>query len=455
MGRVTTFFGLSEEKPEVTRLAATFSGLTLFTQAAVVISTTFYLIFVAEALGNGDFNQGMALVAILVVIQMAVQTLFDYPTGVIGDWIGQRYILATAFLTYALAYFLVSLVTTSSPLWLLALIYALTGFAGSQQSGALGSWFDNNWRVSMPEDEGRKQYGVFVGKLGMLIWFTNVLILVPGGVLAAIFGRPWVFQLQVILCILISLLSVRLVKDLPEASAQRQTKPTFDEYKSLLREGVKYLFSSRYVTYLLIGTMLVNSCISVWGNLILFPMYYTYLLTDVAVAAMRTIVMLPLVFYSERSGVWAKRFKPEKWIPRFRFVQTCGAPPDDAPMIDYLLPGTDILILQVPLGSLLPVTLMILAFFIGGVFWQVAGVLTSRIFVDAIPNRVRNGVYSLFPTLVLLMGIPQILLFGWLISEVSISSALILIGFVSIIGVLMIRRAFTFMPPEIEVPVPE
>jgi MFS family permease len=350
LGRITTYFGLRDATPEVIRLATVYTLLSLFMQIAFVISTTFYLIFVAEALGNNDFIVGMTYVGILVIIQMAVQTLFDYPTGVIGDWLGQRYILATAFLTYAIAFYLVSTVTTTSPFILLVVIYALMGFAGSQQSGAMGSWFDNNWQVAMPEDEGRKEYGVFLGKLGMLFWLTNTLILIPGGLLAAIFGRPWVFQLQAIMCLVISVLSLQLVQNLPETEELDQKRPTMDEYFALLKEGIQYLFSSQYIKYLLLGSMLVDSCIAVWSNLILFPMYYSYLLTDVAVASFRTIVMLPLVFYSERSGVWAKKYEPKKWIPRFRFLQSAGAvffwifaiimivfpvPPADSPMIDY------------------------------------------------------------------------------------------------------------------------
>ncbi len=465
MGRITSYFGLENAKPEVVKLSKIYTTLSLVMQVAIVISTTFYLIFVAEALGNNDYIVGMTYVGLLVIVEMGIQTLFDYPTGVIGDWLGQRFILATAYVTYAVAFYLVSIVTTESPFLLFILIYGLMGFAGSQQSGALGSWFDNNWQIAMKEDEGRKQYGVFLGKLDMLGWLTNTLILIPGGILATVFGRPWVFQLQAVMCIMIAFASIKFVHNLPEATELSQTRPTFDEYKSLLREGLQYLFSSQYTKYLLLGSMLVNSCISVWGNLILFPMYYSYLVTDVAVASFRTIVMIPLVFYSERSGVWAKKFEPEKWIPRFRFLQSAGAlffwifaiimfvfpvPAVESPMIDILLPGTEILILQLPVDAILPVTLMILVFFILGIFLQLSGVLTSRVFIDAIPNRVRNGVYSLFPTIILLLSIPQIAFFGWLLSVAPIPITLILCGFISASGCFMIHKAFKYPKPNEE-----
>jgi MFS family permease len=465
LGRIRDYFGLGRAKPEVVNLASKFTSLALLMQASIGISSTFYLIFVATALGEGDYILGMTYVGVLVVFQMAIQTLFDYPTGVIGDWIGQHYILSTAFLTYATAFLMISLVVEGTPFIFLILIYSLMGFAGSQQSGALGSWFDNNWRVAMVEDDGRKQYGVFLGKLGMLSWLTNVLILIPGGILATIFSRAWVFQVQAILCVFIAIACFQLIRNLPETEEQKQTRPTMDEYFSLLKEGIQYLFSGQFITYLLLGSMLINSCLTVWANLILFPMYYSYLLTDVAVAAFRTFVMIPHVFYSERSGVWAKRFRPEKWIPRFRFIQAGGAiffwmfalimivfpvPPVGASMIDVMVPGTEFLLISVPEDSVLPVIAMIAVFFITGAFLQTANVLTSRIYIDAIPNRVRNGVYSLFPTIILLLGMPQIAFFGWLISVAPISLTLILSGIISTIGVLMIMKAFQFPRPEVE-----
>jgi hypothetical protein len=88
VGRLTSYFGLRDATPEVVRLAKIYTSLGLIMQVAFSISTTFYLIFVANALGGGGdtgYIVGMTYVGILVIIEMAVQTLFDYPTGVIGD----------------------------------------------------------------------------------------------------------------------------------------------------------------------------------------------------------------------------------------------------------------------------------------------------------------------------------------------------------------------------------
>jgi hypothetical protein len=56
------------------------------------------MIYIAESLGNGDYFAGLTLVGFLAIIQMAIQTALDYPTGALGDWIGQRYVIASALL---------------------------------------------------------------------------------------------------------------------------------------------------------------------------------------------------------------------------------------------------------------------------------------------------------------------------------------------------------------------
>ena len=90
MGWLTSYFGLPEDKPKVIRLAVAFLGLFTSMTAVLNISTTFYLIFIAEALGNGSYVDGLALAGVLIVAQKIAQTLLDYPTGTLGDMLGQH-----------------------------------------------------------------------------------------------------------------------------------------------------------------------------------------------------------------------------------------------------------------------------------------------------------------------------------------------------------------------------
>jgi MFS family permease len=468
VSRMKSFLGLPDANEKVLRLAKIMTILGPLANFTFVLSTTFYVIFVAEALGGGPgmYLQGMGLVGTLVVVQMVVQTALDYPTGAVGDWIGQRWIVASASLCFALSFYMLSFVTTTSPFWFLVIIYVLTGLAQSQQSGAFGAWFDNNYRAAMPGDSDRKQYGVFQGRMGMMMQVVATASLIPGGILAVVFSRPWVFQFQAVLAVVLALLSFRLVRDFPEVEAERPARPDMGQYLSILKGGVTYLFKYPFIRYIAVGGMLATSSIMVWGNLILFPMYYLYLITDVAVAGFRTLLFMPGIFAEERSGIWSRKFDPKKWIPRFRLIQTCGFvffwvfatimflfPPvtsDSASIISIYWPFTEIELLTLPLDNILPIALIFTTFVTTSFFGGFADILTQRVLLDVIPNRIRNSMYSLFPTIATIFAIPQIALFGWLITLIGFPLTLASCGVVSLLGVLMIVHGFKHDVPKIE-----
>ncbi len=468
MSRMKSFLGLPDANEKVLRLAKIMSILGPVASFTFVISTTFYVIFVAEALGGGPgmYLQGMGLVGTLVVVQMLVQTLLDYPTGAIGDWIGQRWIVASAGLCYAASFYMVSFVTTTTPFLYLIGIYVLTGLAQSQQSGAWAAWFDNNYRVAMPGDTDRKQYGVFWGRMGMLMGVVATASLIPGSIMAVVISRPWVFQFQAILAVVLAIMSFILVKDFPEVEAEREGRPDMGEYVSILKGGVSFLFKYPYVRYIVIGGMMATSSIMVWGNLILFPMYFLYLITDVAVASFRTFLFVPGIFAQERSGVWSRRFEPKKWIPRFRLIQTCGFvffwvfatimylfPASDvnsANIVSIFWPFTGVAILTLPVDNILPIALIFLTFTMTSFFGGFAEILTQRVLLDVIPNRIRNSMYSLSPTIATLFAIPQIALFGWLLTIIGFPLTLMSCGVVSAVGVLLIIKGFKHDRPIID-----
>ncbi|MHA1934689.1 MAG: MFS transporter [Candidatus Thorarchaeota archaeon] len=466
MSIMSSFFGLSdaEGNDKILRLAKILSILLPIVSVTISLTTTFFMIFVAEALGGGEgmFIEGMALVGVLVVIQMLIQTLLDYPTGALGDYIGQKYVIASAFLSFAAAYYLVSFVNIATPFAFFILIYVLMGFGNSQMSGAFMAWFDNNYRVAMPGDNDRKQYGVFWGKIGMLFQIVATGAMIPGSIIAVILGRAWVFQLQAVLCVVIAIAVFRLVNDFSEVKEARTKRPSMSEYTDLLKEGVSFLFSDKFVKNVIIGGCLVMSAVMVWGQLILFPMYFSYLLTDVAVSSFRTILFVPGIVSQERSGVWSRRFEPKKWIPRFRLLQAGSVifylafaalmfylPPagPGAALIEVMLPFTQIVIMQLPTISILPVLLMTITFTFTGFFGGFAEILTQRELLDVIPNKIRNSMYSLSPTLGTLLAIPQIWIFGWLIPVVGFPITLVSCAMVSLVGVLMIRRGLNQPKP--------
>jgi hypothetical protein len=258
---------------------------------------------------------------------------------------------------------------------------------------------------------------------------------------------------------------MRYIRDFPEVEEMREERPSMSQYTSLLKEGLTYMWKTPFVKYLLVGSMITASAINVWGSLILFPLYFSYLITDVAVATYRTIAFVPGVFANERSGVWSQRFESKKWIPRFRVLQACGGvffiilsaimyffPPvtGAVEMVTVLWPFTDIILIELPLVHIIPIICLFSLFTATSFFGGFAEILTQREIIDAIPNRNRNSLYSLQPTILLLISTPQIAILGWLIPVIGFPATLLICAGISFSGVVVIRYALTLEKPVVK-----
>lgn len=473
--RYAAVFGIEQPTQDAVRLIKILSVLLPSFAISFQISTTFWMIYIAESLGSGDYLAGLTFVGFLVVLQLAIQTILDYPTGAIGDWIGQRYVIASALLCYAVAFYLSSLIVadTPAPLWIYVSIYALFGLGSSQESGAFNAWFDNNYRVAMPHDKDRKQYGVFQGRLGMVWQVSSTIVLLPGSWLAFFYGETWVFALQAVFAVFLAIVIFRLVRDLPGVRDEDE-RPSLGEYGSLLKDGFKFLWSSRFVTLIILGEVVMFSIGPVWWNLILFPFYFSFLVTMVAVSAFRTLVFIPQAIANERSGVLAKRFEPKKWIPRFRILQfmgvvfylalaalvhffpgiPAGTDPSTVEFLTVYIPFTNLPLIEIPVQTVIPVTLLFIIFVSLNMFGSIAGILTQRVMLDVIPNRIRNSMYSLQPTLVMLVSMPLIAFYGWLIPLSGFTLPFLISAFIALISVVMIRMAFNNPVPKADELVP-
>jgi hypothetical protein len=321
----------------------------------------------------------------------------------------------------------------------------------------------------MPHDKDRKQYGVFQGRLGMVWQVSSTLVLLPGSWLAFFYGETWVFGLQAIFAVFLSIIIFRLVKDLPGVRDDDE-RPSLREYGGLLKDGFKFLWSSRFITLIIMGEVVMFSIGPVWWNLILFPLYFSFLVTMVAVSAFRTIVFIPQALANERSGVIAKRFEPKKWIPRFRILQfmgvvfylalaaivhffpgiPAGTDPATIDFVTILIPYTNLPLIEIPVQTIIPVALLFCVFVALNMFGSIAGILTQRVMLDVIPNRIRNSMYSLQPTLVMLLSMPLIAFYGWLIPLSGFTLPFMISASISLFSVYMIWSAFKHPIPKAE-----
>jgi hypothetical protein len=291
----------------------------------------------------------------------------------------------------------------------------------------------------------------------MLSQLVTTAVIIPGSILALILQRTWVFQLQAILSVILALVILKTLNDLPGARPEEQQKSSIGEYGNNMKEGLLFLKSSRFISLLVIGELLLFSVGPVWGGLLLWPFYFSYLFTDIGVSGFRTLMFGPLAVVSERAGVWAKKFDPAKWVPRFRIFGFVGSafslilatiilifPPPAEPGLVYqiIIPGSTVPIFEFPASTLMPVFLTALLFIMSSLFGGVAGILTQRVLIDVVPNKIRNGLYSLRATLIVMASLPLYPLFGWLTPEYGFAATFMVYFIITSIGSVFIWMAF-------------
>jgi len=78
---------------------------------------------------------------------------------------------------------------------------------------------------------------------------------------------------------------------------------------------------------------------------------------------------------------------------------------EGAILVEILLPFTDIVIMEIPQKFIIPIVLLLITFIFTGLFGGFSNILTQRVLLDVIPNRIRNSIYSLMPTVAMLLAL--------------------------------------------------
>ncbi|MFX0094871.1 MAG: MFS transporter, partial [Candidatus Hodarchaeota archaeon] len=207
MSFVSSFLGLNHLSKESRSLVKKYVMLNTLSTIAVSLSSTFFYLFTIDALG---FLNASVIFALRVFVQFVV----DYPSGSLGDWIGQKRVLVLSYISY---FFTFSLLFIAQTYLHFILIAIFMGIALAQESGALGSWLDNNYKKIEDQslDPDRRNYGFTQSRLYTLLVFTLGIVVPVGGFLSELITRRLVFLLQSILTlgmILIFYFSVNDIK---------------------------------------------------------------------------------------------------------------------------------------------------------------------------------------------------------------------------------------------------
>ena len=128
--------------------------------------------------------------------------------------------------------------------------------------------------------------------------------------------------------------------------------------------------------------------------------------------------------------------------------------PETTDFVGVVIPFINLVIFELPAQSVLPVTLLFITFIGLSIFGGIGGILTQRVMLDVIPNRIRNSMYSLQPTLIMLVSMPLIAFFGWLVPRSGFPLTFVLCAVISVFGVYLIKKAFDQPIPKAEDLVP-
>ncbi|MHA1979207.1 MAG: hypothetical protein ACW98I_20060, partial [Candidatus Hodarchaeales archaeon] len=154
---VPRILGISALNSEAKTFLSKAVSVTFIYTFVVMLTNTFLILFALEYLSLPELG-------ILLALQAIIQAISDYPTGAVGDWIGQRWILFIAALSYGIGFILLS---QASDLISISIPFLLIAFARSQESGAFISWLDNNYKYYVFEDDDKRIYSRFFGKYVM------------------------------------------------------------------------------------------------------------------------------------------------------------------------------------------------------------------------------------------------------------------------------------------------
>ncbi|MHA2089340.1 MAG: MFS transporter [Candidatus Kariarchaeaceae archaeon] len=380
----------------------------------LMLTNTFIILFALETLS-------LSQLGIVLAIQYIVQALTDYPTGALGDWIGQRWVLFLSSLSFAIGFIFLS---QSNTFVGIVLAFSILGFAQGQQSGAFQSWFDNNYKYYVIEDADRRVYGQVIGKYNMLTGLTTSFSFVVGGIFISLYSRSLVFFIQGLILAGFSFIFLKSMGDHPELI---RNKSHNSEFTSFLFDGISVVRNNKTLRLLVLGMVISGSGFALWSGLILFPLYNEYAGSDRLTALLRSIVFISGALGAGIAGVFSYRVRNlRKWLAvtfltmEITFFLTMFF------MTKFYHPSSHLIWL-----SFVVVTLSFFFAFTPGYLREV---LVPRFFLDVIPDRNRNAINSLIPTLVILLSIPYLALGGIILVKVGRSVMILLLALNGIIG---------------------
>ncbi|MFX0151861.1 MAG: hypothetical protein ACFFAJ_13820, partial [Candidatus Hodarchaeota archaeon] len=178
---------------------------------------------------------------------------------------------------------------------------------------------------------------------------------------------------------------------------------------------------------------------SIWVNFLLFPIYEGYSGgQDYTTALFRAIIFASGAFWQLFIVKYINRFTRTKlWI----FITTAfsNAIFFFFVFLYYLWFPPTMLDLVLLLG-------LFLVFQLPGMWEPLEYILRNRLNLDLVPDKTRNAIYSLLPTLTNLIGIPGALIGGYFLKYIGFAETILFTALFSGLGVVMTGGGLLWLP---------
>ena len=431
---VTRYLGIQELDPKARFLLMKFCIFFLIHSFFVSLSGTFFSLYAIDKIG-------FALTGIMMAVMMLTQFLFDYPSGSLGDYIGQRWVLMIAYFFLSINFFFLSTAYDFTTFLIIAIV---NGFGTALFSGTLGSWLDTNYKKIDTVDTDRKIYGFARSRIDTVNRIAFAASFMTGGFLSTVYSRQLVFFVQFLLCLTMMFIVLTLIKDISIEVDIENIQSTVNKeerrksnYFTYLEGGIRFMLSSRAVFFSLLGMAFLTTTWAIWSMLVLFPIYFGYTGDDLGANLLRTIIYLSSVPIGLYVAKFSKRFSINHYS---KFL-----------LLFFLLffPAYIILLILVPVQNNFNLigficTILIMNGFIG-VIYRTADILRRRLMVDLVPSENRTAVYSLLPTITSLLAMLLLPVTGQLIDSFGLVAGVGVVFSVYSTGFLLITLGMHYM----------
>jgi MFS family permease len=384
------------------------------------MTLTYQILFIYDKIG-------IELAGIYLSLIMITNSVLDYPTGSLSDWIGQKGVLILAHFFHAFGIILFAISTTFVQFAFIGIIF---GFFKAQLSGTIESWFDNNYKsFSSSIDPDNKIYSFFQTRLRPIMtvgWIISVLI---GGYIATLVSRQVGFILEGILSILFLFTIYFLMNDF---STLEIISTNNNSFYSIIKTSLKFVFKSNEITFLFLGFAINQLAFLLWSEILLFFVYFGYAGSDFGISIIRSFVgILAIPIFILLLGKIVANVKTAWNVCYMSMIQSL-----------FFFGGFYLLIIFVPPRNTFNPTGVVGSIFVFifsiTILNNVIGVLYQQLMLEIVPSDIRNSIYSFQSSLKSLLAIIMIPITTYVFNLFGLFTAFTLIFLVAIIGVIFI-----------------